>query len=119
MAAGKPLLAECGGMMSLFESLTDKEGVTHPGAGLLPGHTRMQARLAALGTQVAELPEGRITGHTFHYSVSDTPLAPLVRATSLAGREGEAIYRLGRITASYVHFYFPSNPATAAALLGG
>ena len=119
VAAGKPLLAECGGMMSLFERLTDKEGVTHPGAGLLPGHTRMQARLAALGTQVAALPEGRITGHTFHYSVSDTPLAPLVRATSLAGREGEAIYRLGRITASYVHFYFPSNPAAAAALLGG
>ena len=80
---------------------------------------QMGVELAALGTQVAELPEGRITGHTFHYSVSDTPLAPLVRATSLAGREGEAIYRLGRITASYVHFYFPSNPATAAALLGG
>ncbi|TXH41168.1 MAG: cobyrinate a,c-diamide synthase, partial [Burkholderiaceae bacterium] len=119
VAAGKPLLAECGGMMSLFESLTDKEGVTHPGAGLLPGHTRMQARLAALGTQVAELHEGRITGHTFHYSVSDTPLAPRVRAMSLTGREGEAIYRLGPITASYVHFYFPSNPLASAALLGG
>ena len=118
MAAGKPLLAECGGMMSLFERLTDKEGVTLPGAGLLPGHTRMQARLAALGTQVAELPEGRIAGHTFHYSTSDTPLAPVARAASLTGREGEAIYRVGRTTASYVHFYFPSNPAAVAALLG-
>ncbi|WP_374246938.1 cobyrinate a,c-diamide synthase [Zoogloea sp.] len=118
VAAGKPLLAECGGMMSLFESLTDKDGVTHPGAGLLPGHTRMQARLAALGTQVAELPEGRIAGHTFHYSTSDTPLAPVARAASLTGREGEAIYRVGRTTASYVHFYFPSNPAAVAALLG-
>ena len=117
-AAGKPVLAECGGMMSLFERITDREGLTHPGAGLLPGETRMQARLAALGTQVAELPEGRLTGHTFHYSKSETPLAPLARATTPAGREGEAIYRLGRLTASYVHFYFPSNPAAVAALFG-
>jgi cobyrinic acid a,c-diamide synthase len=118
MAAGKPLLAECGGMMSLFESITDRDGATHPGAGLLPGHTRMQARLAALGTQVAELPEGRLNGHTFHYSKSETPLAPLARAFTPAGREGEAIYRVGRLTASYVHFYFPSNPAATAALFG-
>ena len=117
-AAGRPILAECGGMMSLFETLTDKDGVTHPGAALLPGHTRMQARLAALGTQIAELPEGRIGGHTFHYSKSDTPLAPLARATSLGGRDGEPIYRAGRTTASYVHFYFASNPAAAAGLLG-
>ncbi len=117
-AAGKPLLAECGGMMSLFETLTDKEGVTHPGASLLAGHTRMQARLAALGSQVAELPEGRITGHTFHYSKSETPLEPVARAKSLTGRDGEAVYRVGRLTASYVHFYFPSNPAAVAEMFG-
>ena len=117
-AAGKPLLAECGGMMSLFETLTDKEGACHPGAALLPGHTHMQARLAALGTQVVELPEGRLTGHTFHYSKSETPLQPLARATSLAGRPGEAVYRRGGTTASYVHFYFPSNPAAVAVLFG-
>lgn len=118
-AAGKPLLAECGGMMSLFETLTDKEGACHPGAALLPGHTRMQARLAALGTQAVELPEGRLAGHTFHYSKSETPLQPLARATSLTGREGEAVYRQGGTTASYVHFYFPSNPAAVAALFRG
>jgi cobyrinic acid a,c-diamide synthase len=117
-AAGKPLLAECGGMMSLFETLTDKEGVCHPGAALLPGHTHMQARLAALGTQVVELPEGRFAGHTFHYSKSETPLQPLARATSLSGRAGEAVYRHGGTTASYVHFYFPSNPAATAVLFG-
>ncbi|MBS0355560.1 MAG: cobyrinate a,c-diamide synthase [Proteobacteria bacterium] len=119
VAAGKPLLAECGGMMSLFETITDKEGTTFPGSAVLPGHTRMQARLAALGTQVAELPEGRLTGHTFHYSKSETPLQPLTRASSLrGGKDGEAIYRLGRVTASYVHFYFPSNSAAIAALFG-
>jgi cobyrinic acid a,c-diamide synthase len=116
VAAGKPLLAECGGMMSLFEQVTDKQGETHAFAGLLPGISVMQPRLAALGTQFADLPEGRLPGHTFHYSQSQTPLVPLLRATTPEGRVGEAIYRQGRLTASYVHFYFPANPTAVAKL---
>jgi cobyrinic acid a,c-diamide synthase len=77
----------------------------------------MQQRLAALGTQFVELPEGRISGHTFHYSKSETPLDPLARAQTPEGREGEAVFRRQRLTASYVHLYFPSNPAAIAALL--
>jgi cobyrinic acid a,c-diamide synthase len=118
--AGNPVLAECGGMMALFETLIDRAGASHQLAGLLPGTTAMQPRLAALGTQFAELPEGRLSGHTFHYSKSETPLAPLARAvkqTVKAGSDsGEAIYRIKRLTASYVHFYFPSNPQAIAAL---
>lgn len=116
VAAGKPLLAECGGMMSLFDTLTDKAGATHAMAGLLPGATVMQPRLAALGMQNAALPEGTLRGHTFHFSRSETPLPPLLRATRQDGKEGEAVYRTGRLTASYVHLYFPSNPAATAAL---
>ncbi|WP_306602860.1 cobyrinate a,c-diamide synthase [Azonexus sp.] len=116
VAAGKPLLAECGGMMSLFEEVVDKAGVAHRFAGLLPGRSMMQQRLAALGTQFAELPEGRLAGHTFHYSKSDSSLTPLAHATTPDGRPGEAIYRQERLTASYVHFYFPSNPEAVAAL---
>ena len=29
----------------------------------------------------------------------------------------EAVYRLGRLTASYIHFYLPSNPRAATELL--
>ena len=116
VAAGRPLLAECGGMMSLFDEVVDKGGVAHRFGGLLPGRSVMQKRLAALGTQFVELPEGRLAGHTFHYSQSETPLAPLVRAQTAEGRDGEAIYRQGRLTASYVHFYFPANPAAVAGL---
>jgi cobyrinic acid a,c-diamide synthase len=116
VAAGKPLVAECGGMMSLFEEVIDKSGTRHRFGGLLPGRSVMQQRLAALGTQFAELPEGRLSGHTFHFSQSETPLIPLVRAQTADGRDGEAIYRQGRLTASYVHFYFPSNPAAVASL---
>ncbi|MFZ3036685.1 MAG: cobyrinate a,c-diamide synthase [Rugosibacter sp.] len=118
--ADKPLLAECGGMMVLFDTIADKEGNTHPMAKLLPGRVAMQERLTALGGQEADLPEGALRGHTFHYSKTETSLTPLTHARRqrpLAGKtQGEAIYRTRRLTASYVHFYFPSNPAAAAAL---
>lgn len=119
VAAGKPLLAECGGMMSLFDTLVDKAGQDHAMGGLLPGRAVMQPRLAALGTQFVDLPEGRLAGHTFHYSTSQTPLPPLVRATTANGRDGEAVYRQGRLTASYVHFYFPDHPQAVAGLFSG
>ena len=114
--AGKPLLAECGGMMACFDTLLTKDGETHPMFGLLPGNTTMQTRLAGLGMLRVDLPEGALQGHTFHYSKSETPLAPLAKAASPAGRPGEAVYRRQRLTASYMHFYFPSNPAATAAL---
>ncbi len=116
-AAGKPILAECGGMMALFETLTDTDGHTHHFAGLLPGCVVMQQRLAALGGQALALPEGEIRGHTFHYSQARTPLNLALRATTPDGNPGEAVYRVGRLTASYVHLYFPSHPAALAALL--
>ena len=120
VAAGKPLLAECGGMMACFEELQTVAGARHAGFGLLPGGTHMQPRLAGLGMQVADLPEGRLRGHTFHYSLASTPLTPLLHARrerlGKLQEGGEAVYRVERLTASYAHFYFPSNPQAAAAL---
>lgn len=116
VAAGKPLVAECGGMMACFDMLHDAQGVAHAMFGLLPGETRMQKKLAGLGYLSAELPEGLLTGHTFHYSTCETPLAPILQAIKVHGRGGEAIYRVGRVTASYMHFYFPANPEAAARL---
>lgn len=63
------------------------------------------------------LPEGRLSGHTFHYSQCETPLSPLVRASKGNGEKGEAIYRQNRLTASYMHFYFPSNPLAVGSLM--
>ena len=116
-AAGKPILAECGGMLYLLESLTDKDGNRATMAGLLPGHAVMQKRLMALGLQEITLPEGRLRGHTFHHSRLETPLAPLARAHDPRGTAGESVYRVNRLSASYVHLYFASNPEAAARLL--
>ncbi|KQV78386.1 cobyrinate a,c-diamide synthase [Rhizobacter sp. Root1221] len=115
-AAGKPLLAECGGLLYLLDTLVGTDGTRHTMAGVLPGEAVMQRRLAAIGLQAVDLPEGRVRGHTFHYSTLTTPLEPLARATSPSGRgTAEAVYRRGRLTASYVHTYFPSNPGAVAA----
>jgi cobyrinic acid a,c-diamide synthase len=116
-AAGKPLLAECGGMLYLLDSLTDVEGTRAELVGLLKGDAVMQKRLAALALQAVDLPEGSLRGHTYHHSLTTTELAPIARGLSPnGGRGAEAVYREGRMTASYVHFYFPSNPSAIAAL---
>lgn len=115
-AAGKPLLAECGGMMALFDTLIDRDGRPHAMAGLLAGSTAMQPRLQALALQAVTTAHGELRGHSFHHSRLDTALAPACRGRTSHGGEGEAVFQQGRLTASYIHFYFPSNPAAAAAL---
>jgi cobyrinic acid a,c-diamide synthase len=117
-AAAKPILAECGGMLYLIESLTDAQGRSAEMAELLPGRAVMQPRLVALALQSVALPEGELRGHTFHHSRLETTLAPIARGTCPnGGKTAEAVYRAGRLTASYTHFYFPSNPEAAAGLL--
>jgi len=116
-AAGKPLLAECGGMLYLLDALTDVDGQRAELVGVLAGEATMQKRLAALALQTVDLPEGQLRGHTYHHSLTRTELQPIARGLSPnGGRGAEAVYREGRLTASYVHFYFPSNPKAVAAL---
>ena len=112
--AGRPILAECGGMLYLCESLRDAAGAGAPMVGLLPAAAALGPRLAALGQQSVALPAGELRGHTFHHSTLDTALPVWRRASAAGGAFGEAVYRVGALTASYVHFYFPSNPQAAA-----
>lgn len=116
-AAGKPILAECGGMLYLLAGLTDVAGERAPMLGLLPGEARMQPRLTALALQEVTLLEGRLRGHTFHHSQLESPLEALAYGECPNYRRtAEAVYRDGRLTASYIHFYLPSDPQAAAAL---
>ncbi len=116
LAAGRPLLAECGGMLVLLDQLTDVDGHSHAMAGLMPGSARLQSRLAALGLQAVDWPEGALRGHSFHYSTMETPLAPVAVASNPnGGRTAEPLYQQGSLRASYLHHYFPSNPAAIAA----
>ncbi|MEO6281082.1 cobyrinate a,c-diamide synthase [Roseateles sp.] len=120
VAAGKPLLAECGGMLALLDELTDATGHAHRMAGLMPGHARVQQRLAALGLQAIAWPEGPLRGHSYHHSTLETPLAPVAHATNPnGGKTTEALFQHGSLRASYVHHYFPSNPEAVAEFFKG
>ncbi|KMY85900.1 Cobyrinic acid A,C-diamide synthase [Candidatus Paraburkholderia calva] len=117
---GRVIVAECGGMLYLLDSLTDLEGMRHAMLGLLPGDATMQRRLARLAMQAVETSHGLLTGHTFHYSTLDTSLTPVLTAShATTGAAGEALYRHGTIAATYMHAYWPSNPAATAALFRG
>ena len=121
--AGKPVWAECGGMMVLFEQLTTVEGASHAMWGVLPGSVTLQKRLAGLGPQQLGVAGGTLRGHAFHYSTCVTPLQAAARTQAAPGRtrraEGEALYvagPTGSVRASYFHAWFASSPAAAARL---
>lgn len=118
--AGKPVWAECGGMMALFDQLTTVEGASYPMWGVLPGSVTLQKRLAALGPQQVDVAGGVLRGHAFHYSTCATPLQAAARTHAAPGRklrgEGEALYEVGSVKASYFHAWFASNPLAVAGL---
>ena len=77
---GLPVFGECGGLMSLAETLTTADGEAHEMAGVLPADVRMHDRYQALDhvelraraeTLTARTGE-TLRGHEFHYSSADT-----------------------------------------------
>ncbi len=123
VAAGKPVWAECGGMVALSESIAQTDGRCQPLWGLLPGRATQQRRLAGLGPQQLAWEGHTLRGHTFHYSTLASDV-PQVARTARPGEAsapgvGEALYRQGSIHASYFHAWFESSPTAVAALFRG
>ena len=115
--AGKPILAECGGMLAIQATLTDMQGLAHPMFHLLPGHGELRDRPGCQGMQTAPLPEGDIRGHAHHRSRSHNTLPPIAHGRRQRHpAPGEPIVRQQHITASYLHLFFPSNPEAVAQL---
>jgi len=125
-ASGKPLYAECGGLMYLSRGLLEAGGRFHPFLGILPARARMLDGKKALGyveiTLTADSLWGRcgdvFRGHEFHYSeLIDDPVAdPAWRTVyALQRRRSEAAEAEGfqkeAILASYTHLYYASLPA--------
>lgn len=117
--AGKTILAECGGMLYVQETLTDLAGNTANMLGLIAGNGIIRERGGCQGMQSAPLPEGEIRGHAHHRSKSEGTLPAIAygkRAKHPA--PGEKIIRSKGLTASYLHLYFPSNPQAVIRLFG-
>jgi cobyrinic acid a,c-diamide synthase len=127
-ASGRPVYAECGGLMYLASALRTLDGALHPMAGALPGVAVMHEQLAALGYAEVETtapsplgPAGlRLRGHQFRYSTLEVP-AEVARVYAVRRRRGGPAeregYAAGGLLASYVHLHFASCPAAAEGLV--
>jgi cobyrinic acid a,c-diamide synthase len=128
-AKGRPIYAECGGLMYLCEAIVTIDGARHPMLGLVAGTAEVQRTLQAIGyveieTSAPSLlgPSGtRARGHQFRYSRlaggSSSELYALrtpSSANTIVGYEG---YGRGSVLGSYVHLCFASAPALAESIV--
>ena len=118
-SAGKAILAECGGFLYCLEELTDLAEDTWPMASIMAGQGAMRGKRGCQGMQAAPLPEGTVRAHAHHRSRSQNTPEPVAHGQRQRHpAPGEAIYRAQGLTASYLHLFFPSNPAAVAAVFG-
>ncbi len=122
-----PILAECGGLMYLTESIRTADGTVWPMIGLLPGISVMTTKLT-LGYRLVEaagdsllLAAGqRVRGHEFHYSIWQNRPVDLPPAFILHPPHGGAGVTqldgvlLGNLLATYIHTHFLNAPSMAA-----
>jgi cobyrinic acid a,c-diamide synthase len=116
-ANGGRIIAECGGMMYLGQSIIDEEGHTFPMAGIFSFSTSMQNKKLSLGYRRVELEGLSLKGHEFRYSsLVDLHLTgfenlsgvgSVAKVFSARNHEVETkIYRHKNVLASYIHFYW-------------
>ncbi len=123
-SSGRPVYAECGGMLYLSESLGGTDGVAYAMAGVLPLKMQMTDRLVKFGYVTVEFSEDCllgckgtvVRGHSFHYSCiterGDVATSYRVKY-SLSGKEEVEGFQRGNVLASYVHLPFRANPLIA------
>jgi cobyrinic acid a,c-diamide synthase len=127
-SSGRPVYAECGGLMYLSQQLTSIGGEIHTMAGILPFTIEMTDRLVNFGYVTVELtracilgPQGTmLRGHSFHYSrIANAPEVNTNYSIqySLSGRLEEEGYERGNVLASYVHLHFRTAPSIARHLV--
>lgn len=120
VASDKPLLAECGGMLYLNKTLKNVNDEGAELCGILDAHSQMQSSLAALGLVEAEFATGRsLRGHTFHYSKTESTQSVLCTPVTQRGRKTDPVWQYKKLVASYIHWYFPSNPDLISQLFKG
>jgi len=114
---GMPIVAECGGFMYLHESITDKDGISHPMVGGIPATCSYKGKLVRFGyVEIQEnkscfLPEGQlIKGHEFHYFDSTDNGDCCTAQKPTTGREYPCVMEGDNYWMGFPHLYYPSNP---------
>ncbi|MDR3746453.1 MAG: cobyrinate a,c-diamide synthase [Acidobacteriaceae bacterium] len=123
-ATGRPVYAECGGMVYLSRQLATADGAAHAMASVLPFAVEMTAGLVQFGYATVELTAdcllGRrgsvLRGHSFHTSriVGAPALATSYRVHySLSDQQEDEGFCIGNLLASYIHLQFRAAPQIA------
>ena len=114
---GMPIVAECGGFMYLHESITDKDGISHPMVGVIPATCGYKGKLVRFGyVEIREnkscfLPAGQlIKGHEFHYFDSTDNGDGCTAQKPTTGREYSCVMEGDNYWMGFPHLYYPSNP---------
>lgn len=126
--AGKPVYAECGGMIYLGRALTTLDGRSVPMTGVLPLEFEMTLRLVHFGyVDVAFVQDcllgekgTQVRGHSFHCSRlrADAAMPTAYRLKySLSERNELEGFHYKNVLASYIHLHFRGSPALAASLV--
>jgi len=117
-ASGRPVLAECGGLLYLC---TELDG--HEMCGALPARAAMGRRLtlgyrsAVASTSTPWVAAGQaVRGHEFHYSTVELLDPAARRAWTLSTRTFERPEGIvgGGVQASYLHVHWAAHPELAA-----
>ncbi len=106
---GGKILAECGGMMYLCQSIADKEGVSFPMVGVFRQQATMEQMKLTLGYRNFEYNGLKIRGHEFHYScLVDGGCSPSeVPIFNAKGSEVKTkLFRYKNVIAGYTHIYW-------------
>lgn len=112
-ANGGKVIAECGGMMYLGETLADSTGKEYPMVGFLGLKTTMKDAKLSLGYREVEMGLNRFKGHEFHYSgcMETERLTKIGKVFNARGKEVPTpVYRKENVIASYIHLYWGENP---------
>jgi cobyrinic acid a,c-diamide synthase len=123
-ASGRPVYAECGGMMYLAQTLCLADGAAYPMAGVLSLSMQMTDRLVQFGYVSVEFvedcllgPKGTVVrGHSFHYSriTAQKSLKKAYRVNYSISRQEELEgFIEGNVLASYIHLHFRAAPVIA------
>lgn len=124
--AGLPIYGECGGLMYLGRTLTDRDGNAWPMVDLVPYDSHLGSERVTVGYRTVTairdsplLPAGAASvGHEFHYSQLTDPVSDETAAYRVAERENSPEgFAGGNLLASYVHLHFGTDPRVAARLV--
>ena len=112
-----PIVAECGGFMYLHKELTDREGMSYPMVGAIPGKCGYEGKLVRFGyIELMEknnnfLPVGEcIRGHEFHYFDSTSNGEDVIARKPVTGKEYTCVIDKSNCWLGFPHLYYPSNP---------